>query len=732
MAPRSLQDHVQSLIGRTVAEQKYVGTQPTDVEARAVLESIAMSLLLKPRSVLYLANLARNGLLNVVTKELTAIDTLSQTVDDTGNATFTPNSTLYLDTARTALVQMEGLEKVDTQGNDYQRFSGSLDNFLNKTLAKSVRKSGNTELSRPDTEAASDLPTDFSALTDFHTELNQRLFALSVGIENFSASPLGTILGLSTAYRTRLDIEDIIDIINSGDSGSQLRDIAVRIIGDRASVKTIGSLPVIDSLLIDTFNQVPPGYTMQGETDPATASVTGSVVPFTFATSATASVTVNGSTLTASHFPQSAVHLDNRAFIVSSPGIAFPITVPSGSYLFLILTRPTTASGFVLQADGTYQRQVRIPFTVGARTLAQTLTDLNAALGSDATAYEYLQTGTGRIIIIGDSNLTAIQVVNQVSETSTSTLGDPIIYNISANNILGFAMNLKGFSGSTPAGIVIDALNLYFSALIAASITSDQKILVETVADSPGTSMTLALDASLGLTGTFHATSASLRLFGTILGVATDPIDPTPLLDVGDTLELHGSVSATVAGLTSARITLATPVVTFTGDLTATSALATAIDALDAAVQTFLTSWLKTTYAQGLTTLDRAIAALSGKSTPATRNAVKALLTDLKNQVQALVSVLGTGTVPSNVGTDEQSVVNGIVNTLTERKFDKALDLLLQLQVQEFFEMTGDTASYGGSLLSSMSAIATTDIKFPNTQLDEASGLKGVIDEPTA
>src|SRR6267154_2377609 len=737
MPPRSLQDHVQSLIGRTVAEQKIVGTNASDIEARAVLESIALNLLLQPRAVMYLANLARNGLTNVVTQELAAIDTLVKTVSDTANATFLPSSTLHLDRAKTALLQMDTLEKVDVKGNDFKRFNSSINDFLDKTLSKSVRQKGSTDLIRPDTEAAVDLSTDFTSLTDLHADLNQRLYSLSVGIENVSSSPLGTILGLSTAYRARLDIEDIINIIDAGDSGNQTRDIAIRLIGDRAALKSLGGLPELSGLLLNTSSEFPAGYALKAMSDPAKAVATTAVGPWVFAASATAAITVNSTTITKTHFPQTAIHLDNRAFVVSVPGIVFPITVPSGTYLFLHLRRATAAGGFVLQADGTYLKQVRVPFTAGPRTLAQTLTDLNATLGADATAAEYLEAGTGRIIIIGDAALTSLQVAGQVQETGSSTLGDPVVYNQSAHAIVGFTLFDVGTSGSTPIGIVVDALNRYFSTLIAATPTETQAVLIETILDTPGVTLTPALPVALLANGNFFAFSNSIKLYGTVNGKEPDavpgdvptPVDPGPLVDVQD-LFIGPTGSATIQGLTATRILLDTALRTFNGDITVNSALAAQIAALDKGVQSFLSTWLKSKFSKDLTTLDRAIAALTGKQTPATRQAVQDLLTDLKNNVLALATILSIGPVSTSMGTVERGVVFCIDTAPTERKYDRALALLLHLQVQEFFEMTGDTASYGGNLLKTMSNFATTDIKFPNTQLDEDSGFKGVIKEP--
>lgn len=741
MPPRSFKDHVQSLIGRQVAEQKVVGTSSSDVEARAVLESIALNLLLKPRSVMYLAHLARNALLNVVNQELAAIDTLSKTIDDTANATFIPNSTLHLDKARTALLQMEGLEKIDASTPDFKRFNKSIEDFLDKTLSKSVRKHGGTELRRPDTEAAVDLASDFAALVELHSELNERFYALSVGIENFTSSPLGTILGLSTAYRARVDIEEIIELIENGESGSQARDIAIRLLGDRAALKTVGALPVLNKTLVDTQNNFPTGYVLRAVTDPAHAVAVGSVGPFVWPGATGASVTVNGDTISRPAFPQTGTHLDNRAFVVTSPFVFFPffpITLPAGKHLFLHLRRTGPAAGYELQPDGSYLRQVRVTFTPGAITLAQFLADINTALGADGEALEYLQVNSGRVIIIAAAGISSIQVASMVAEPSTTTLGDVHIYDQSLHENIGLELFQMGTSGSTPVGIILDAIFLFFSSLVSVSVTEEGRIRIESNDDSPGVLMSLSLPG-VGLSSSYIANSNSIKLYGTVngkeppavVGDVPTPVDPIPLMDVGDSFD-GPTAGATITGLTTTRIILQNAVPTFDGHIVIESELVDRIQDLDRTVQFFVPIWLKTPYAQGLTTLDRAIAALSGKTTPATRAAAKEILNDLKTQVQTLVAVLTQGELTSSIGTEERSIVSGIINTLTERRYDRALSLLLRLQVQEFFELTGESASYGGNLLKTMTDFATTDIKFPNLQADEDSGFKGEIKEPEA
>lgn len=723
MPVRSVEDHIQSLIGRSVAEAKVAGANSPDVEARAILESIALTLLLKPKSVLYLAHLARNGLLKAVTDEIAAIAQVSKTIDDLANTPFTSTDSSQLNKARNFLIQMEGLDKISVQDGTFKRFSSSVDEFLNKSLGKTVRRSGQIDLVRPSSEAASDLPTDFISLVDAHNEVLARLYAFAVGVENFTSSPLGTILGLATAYRTRTDIEDIITVVENGESGTQARDLTIRLIGNRAALKTVGTLPSLDEDLINTLSQIPTGYVMKAQTDAAKAVATSLAGPFVLGVAASMTINVNGNILAATNFPQTGLDLHNRAFVVSNAGVAYPVTVPAASKFFLRFTRLTTATGYVLQSDGTYLKQVMVPITAGVRTLAQVLTDINTALGSDGTAAEYVAAGSGQIIIVGNAAITKLSVEAAMTTTSSSTVGAPNFYTISSHALFGFVLT-EALSGSTPLQIVLDALNQRFSTIDAA-ITGTQQIRVSSTVDVPGTSMIITTDSALGLNGTFNATSDSLRLFGSVNGVDVDPIDPNPLVDVSDNIITPGGTT-TIRGLTQSRILLATPVATFLGNITVTSSLVAAYKIFNDSVQSFLTTWLDTKFVENLASIDRAIAVLNGEATPAARSGAKAALAELNSLLVSLSTALGLGLLPAECAVDEKQLVSSIINTLIERRYDRALDFVLKLKLHEFFELTGETTSFGGSMLKTMSDMASSDITFPNTAESDDS-LKGVV-----
>lgn len=723
MPVRSIEDHVQSLIGRSVAEAKIAGASSPDIEARAVLESIALTLFLKPKGVLYLAHLARNGLKKAVTDEIATIAQVSKAIDDLANITLTSTDSSHLNKARNALIQMEGLDKINTSDVTYKRFSNSIDSFLNQALGKTVRRKGATELSRANVEAAADLPVDFASLVTAHEETISRLYALAVGVENFTSSPLGTILGLTTAFRARIDIEEVLTLVENGESGSQARDIVVRLIGSRAALKTVGSLPSLDSNLIDTVSEVPSGYVLRAQSDAAKATTLSLAAPFVFGVAAAATIVVNGQSLTATNFPQTGLDLQNRAFIASSTGVVYPLVVPAGARFFLRLTRLTASAGYDLQEDGTYLKQVLVAITAGSRTLAQVLTDINTALGADGTAVEYIRSGTGRILIVGDISITKLSVEGVLTTPSSSTVGDLNYYTDSAHALFGLSL-IQALAGTTPLSIVLDALNLRF-ATITAQATATQRLLISSVLDVPGTLMTITADSSLGLNGIFAAKSDLLKLYGTVNGVAVDPVNPIPLVDISDIITTPSS-DTTISGLTIDRMRLAVPVNTFDGHVTVTSSLVSAFQTFDQAVQSFLLAWLDTKFAENLDTINRAVAVLGGEATPAARNGAKAALQELNTFLTSLSTALGTGLLPNECGTDEKALINGIIGTLVERRYDRALDFLLKLKLQEFFELTGETTSFGGSLLKSMADVAKSDISFPNTAQSDES-LKGVV-----
>jgi hypothetical protein len=224
----------------------------------------------------------------------------------------------------------------------------------------------------------------------------------------------------------------------------------------------------------------------------------------------------------------------------------------------------------------------------------------------------------------------------------------------------------------------------------------------------------------LGISGTFKASSSTFRLYGTVLGVQTDPVSPVGLLDIGDVVETPTGTEK-VVGITASRVTLSNSIPTFDGNIVVKSALTLAYQSMERLLQPFLEKWLTEDFASDLKKLSMAASSIRAGAPQSQRNVVLEFLNRLDQQLVDLLSRLDdpSAVLPSRSASKERVVVDGITASLEERKFDKALSLFLRCKIQEALESTVDTASFGGTLLKAISDFARTDMVVPNRALDE-------------
>ncbi|TXH11751.1 MAG: hypothetical protein E6R04_00525 [Spirochaetes bacterium] len=704
MTMKSTTEQATSLLSRRVAEARRQGALSPEEEAIALFESIALNLMLQPRAVLLFALLAKNGLRQSVQTELSNISELRTAIRDLSNVVFSVKDTTSLSQARQALLQIEQLSKVSVSSNQFKKFDSSISEFLSKSLGKSLRRPRATELTRPGTEAASDIVTSFASLKEIHTELINRLYALAVGVENFLESPLSTIIGLTTAARARADIESLISDIEAAGSLPASRDMAVRLITNRSALKVIGDLPSLSTPVVSANS--PTGYSIQAESDPAAASRTSVSGPFVFSASPVVSVNVNGTTQTATFFPQSNFDFLNRAAVVS-PIDMLGLSVPANYYI-------------VGQIDGT---EFKIgPLTSGFVTLASVISNFNSlaaaapAPASTLRADFYISSASNRIMI-SHPTASILTVSEATSTLVTNPSPPPANYEIRVPiSVLG--LSGVGRSGSTSAQMVRDGFALQFPSLISAK-TTETGVTLTTLSTSVGTFLTVGAPAVLGLAGTSRAASDSLRLFGTVFGVSTDPINPIGIVDIGDRVEFSNS-QATVVSITNDRIQVSIPLETARGAITIQSALYLLFQNFSAALGGFVTSFARQPFAVNLDSLDSSISSLRAGAPQSQRNVSLSFLESLETSLQSLLALIDAVPVlDPRSATSEREVVSGIVASLEERKFDKALDLFLRCQIQEALDSDFETASYGGSFLKASSTFAQSDIKVPNRALDE-------------
>jgi hypothetical protein len=722
MSVRSLQDQVSDLLTRQVVEDRSRGAINSDIEAAALVESIAIRLLMLPRSALYLAYLARNGLLSAISTELEVIDTLSRDIEDLGNVSFAVKDLRALQTAQIAILQIGEQGSVGANSSALARFSSSVDEFLNKQLAKNIRQPGATDLVRPSVEAAQDLPGTMSLLKDAHDDLLDRLYSLAVGVENFTNTPLATIVGFSTIARIKNDVQGMIEEFQTDDSGTTSRDAAIRLFGSRATLDLLANPPSIFDPRIATDENVPPGRVISARTPNIQAVATSISGPFTIGDGGDSlTIDVNGTAVstTAASLLQS---LD-RAAIVGDQ-VSWPVSIPANTHLFLTLTTQHNYGTDWTFIGDRYYRTFKVTLNDGTAPTTKSLAQVIAAFASSSisgfvTPVEFLHSGTGRLLLHAAHPTLSISISESCVEIDPNVtgVGNSRFYNLSAHSLLGFKSNQIGTVGLT-SDLLTQCLNYVFGSLILAESGPFNIVTVSTVTSAFGTKMSISgvLAGELGLVGDYLTTSNQVFLYEN--GEAINPFD---LVGPGD--ELQGpSGTATVIESSSTDITLDRSLPTFSGSVVVVSVVSRLWGELDYNLRKFIPSWTNGRFHSDLSVLDRVVAVLVGSPTAPNRASAQAMLSALRSEILQMQSAITTSvSIPTGGAQPEKAVINDVISFLTERKYDRAVDFLLRCRIQEIFELDWQTLSYGGNLMRTAENLARTDIIFPNYAKDEAN-----------
>lgn len=770
MSTRTLQDQVNTLLNKSVILPKVSGVPSPDVETASIVESLALAMMLQPKAAYYAYYLARNGIVASINSEVAAIEVLKADIADLGNVTYAIKNTDDLRRAQAAMLQLSAQKQMSSESGVFDRYSIAVDDFLNRQLAKNIKRPNSTEMTRPGEEAGSVLPTDLTTLKDAHSDFLDRLYSMAVGISNFINTPFSSIVGTNAVYRTKADLDSLIEELDADESGSQSRDAAVRLIAGRASVRMVGGQVDLRAPVIDSVIYLPPDQQLTGKSVATPVIATTAAGPFTMATGGSLSVTVDGQTVTTSALNQA-----GNAAAVLGTQTTFPVSVPANYHLFLRLeavagltwvgpvastSGPTdqgtysegTLGGDWLLGNGVYYKTLKVTLNSGyaptvpaevppggptdqPRTLAEVLSAITSTLGAYGSAVEFVGSGSGRILIVASEpklakiNIASSAIVMETQSNGTAVDTDKAtiyinrIYTNSFHASLGFVEGQLGVAGNTPASRIQDALAIVFPSIVTNVLNTDDSITMTSLVTTPGVSMSLSGTwvASLGLASSYFAMSPSVTLQG-VSGV----VSPTGLMDFGDVLTASTGQSA-ISDLTADTFELSTPLRTFEGNITVTSALYITAEAIDSVVQSFLVDWVYGTFATDLSALDKVIAVLIGSPTSPRRSEAIALLDSLKTQLLALqTSITGTTTtLPTNSASKEKAVINNVSAIFTERGFDRALDLLSRCKLQELFELDWQTASYGGNLMKAAEDIARADVTFPNTIKDEGFEIKG-------
>lgn len=688
MAVSPVEDYVASLLEQRVAEAKTGGVQNASVEAVAVFNSVALNLLLKPRCALLFALLARNGLQKTVQAEIGSLEELKTAIQDLGNVAFQIKDASSLRRARAALLQLERLPSVSATNPTLKLYQTSVRAFLDSQLAKNVRRSGANDLTRSAAEARTDLVGTLATLKEQHADLLDRLYSLMVGVDNFAAAPFAALIGTSAAARARADIESIITAVEASGDPSPARDFVLRLISGQATLSSLASPPAIMEPLFDGM----------ASSAAAPAQMTSAVGPFvpaglspSFSATVKTSPTDVGITESFSFFESEA------AILVSSP-ISFPLTIPAGYGLFFVI-------------DGVAQR---VPIDGTFASVAALFGAFNATIGyAHSTQFAYDPT-RWVIYFPGASQVSVATVYQYPTPDPSTTTGVPSTTALSAHALCGFEAGQLG-EQNVSAQVAADYINSRFT-IISARATTAGTVELTTASTVAGTELLVSAPSSFGLVGPVSALSDSVSL----AGVA----DHRDLVQPGDQVSL-GGVTQEVGEVSQSSLTLLAPAPTYSGPAIVTSALALAYQALIANVKMFFSSWQHLPYTTDLTTVDRALAPLGASSAPGQRNMALAEVQRLESALVSLLNLLSAPStmLPDGAALNETQIVEGILTTLEERHYDRAVDLLLKCNLQSLLEMDADQASYGGSFLKAASTFAQANI----SQEPEAPGTTSAV-----
>jgi hypothetical protein len=234
---------VDALLRRQIAESRRGGSRRSDIEAAALFHSVALLMLLHPRSVIYFMFLARNGLIQNVQAEITAIQGIRSAINDLSNASYQILGEAVLAKARDALLRLEALPRLSANTLALDRYTSSVNEFLNVHLAPNVRRQGATDLVRPSAEALAGIPSYLADLSAVHDIVLSRMYSLAVGVENFETAPFSALLGTTIVGRVRRDVEDILNRVRASGDPAEARDFATRLIADTATLNTLATPP---------------------------------------------------------------------------------------------------------------------------------------------------------------------------------------------------------------------------------------------------------------------------------------------------------------------------------------------------------------------------------------------------------------------------------------------------------------------------------------------------------
>ncbi len=706
------------LEGRVVVDKEDKTSDSAD-EVQAVLESVALTFLLYPQAALSFVLRAKNTLQQIVSTDVEILQFILDAISEIENPDEPITDTSDLVEAQTALVEVDRLGRVSSDVRAYDRYTQAINRFLDKRLAKFLKRHRRGELERTGLEAKQDLFRVLSTFAPTHALMSQRLDWLLDSVSDFQSVSLTKIVSTRTLTRVRSSLNKVILAVNKDQISKTAT--AIELLAGAAALSSISNSRQVYDPTVDTGTH-PTNRTISvsSERVPATAigsdqSVDLSAVstPWSFGLTVNPLLSGSPSTIT---LP--ATGASGRSYVKATTGSpTFNISVGT-EYLYVQLDGIAP-----VYPNAATVRAIALP-TGGAVTISAVLAALNhvSTVLLDATA---VQLGTtGRILIYGSGSVTGITVLSQVPGTFDLS-GNYVPANNSVHAVLGFSDDQK--SGDPDVFTPTELADLLSTRLVGATATVNDAGALQIASSS------LELLTSLSFTGaTAEACGFDVDAMTLAEPTYLELIENGVAVDPGSLGVFIGSmVSASdVVALSSKN--LFAPVLSMDGtklffgnvDLPrCTASVDTIVRILSPLVFQVQSLILATRSYRGsfdadARELQRVLSPLLSRPTQAQiADAVRAI-NSIKDNVTGLLNAL-SGVVVRPDRSEFEAQALQIIAALEERGLDRSLDLLQSCQFSAFFAVTMEEAAKGTRFLKASEEVGRNDLAVTTAEQDQ-------------
>lgn len=754
MGSKTVQDYVNDIL--------YVGSVRSgegvslraDLEAYDILDQVATSTYLYPDVALYFFMLSRNALVNEINKELLLADQLISSVRDSLNLTFSLTDYAKLSVANSVMASASSAGAVT--GYQLSLFSSSVDKFLNGDVRRNVFQGSSTPR-RPGGEAVQSVPYDLKLLKDQHEAVLSRYYALAVCIKNFCSTNFSSVRGPTVLNRIKAGISSTLEDAKSEGSGANSRDIVNRLIAYRSVLESLSSPTNLYDLLLDTTAGVPKGYSVLASSPPTAAEIVGGSGPYTLPTGCTMSLTADESTDT-SQFPMTTYDLRNFARIIgkfpsSYSGLGYVVLTleasPSAGFTEIIGSAATWYNSATIDAIslglGKYWLKSGNKYTKSFKIDLSSCTDPTSVLSSFRSALgyssllpnlvavvEYPKPSYGKFALIAEPSYVLSMTISSTGSyvhVPTETIAR---YNDQTDTIPRIEMTsgATSYPGPVEAYLVAESINALFPSKAQAVLGPQGQLRILGVSTEAGASLSISgttgLTSALGIvTTTALASSPTVLVSGQVNGETQDPLQ-LPMISVGD-VAICPTGTSTIESVSPGVLSLRSSVRTFSGQFGVESLLRSLWSQIQPSIDKGITAWAGSGFGSSLSSIDRNISILIGDPSQASVNSSVQEIESLKASLESMkTSVYPPGTdLPPAYYSYSVSLAKATIQLLSDRKMDRAVDLLLSGRIQEVLLSDANSLSYATRLAKSIEDVAKSELTFTDTAKNDRPRVRG-------